>query len=111
MVALVLAANVARNSRLKGRSEVGALAAHKGSQKKSVVAAHQGCAAKLIGDGALVGFESVADAVACPCLLEVWCRGSLRRYSQKAQVLFDCYKLVPIGVDRRERRSIHEFKR
>ncbi len=73
--------------------------------------AHRDCAAKSIGDCALVAFESVADAAACPCPLEVCCRGSLRRYSQEAQVLFDCYEFVPIGVDRRERRRVDEFKR
>jgi TolB-like protein/cytochrome c-type biogenesis protein CcmH/NrfG len=67
-LAAILAADVAGYSRLMGRDEAGTLArlkAHRRELIEPLVAAHGGTVVKLMGDGALVEFPSVADAVEC----------------------------------------------
>ena len=67
-LAAILAADVVGYSRLMGADEAGTLAAlkrHRGTIFDPAVAAHHGRIVKLIGDGTIVEFGSVVDAVNC----------------------------------------------
>ena len=64
----ILAADVVGYSRLMGANEAATLAALKAHRKELVdskIAEHQGRIVKLTGDGMLVEFASVVNAVAC----------------------------------------------
>jgi adenylate cyclase len=67
-LAAILAADVVGYSRLMASDEAGTLAAlkrHRQMVFEPAVAAHQGRIVKLIGDGTIVEFASVVDAVNC----------------------------------------------
>src|ERR1035438_10724604 len=67
-LAAILAADVVGYSRLMGTDEAGTLAAlkrHRETIFDPAVAAHNGRIVKLMGDGAIVEFGSVVDAVNC----------------------------------------------
>jgi adenylate cyclase len=67
-LAAILAADVARYSRLMGADEEGTLDRLKAHRRELVdpkVKEHRGRIVKLTGDGALVEFASVVDAVRC----------------------------------------------
>jgi adenylate cyclase len=67
-LAAILAADVVGYSRLMASDEAGTLAAlkrHRQTVFEPTVAAHQGRIVKLIGDGTIVEFASVVDAVNC----------------------------------------------
>jgi adenylate cyclase len=67
-LAAILAADVVGYSRLMESDEEGTLVAlkrHRETVFEPAVAAHQGRIVKLIGDGAIVEFSSVIDAVNC----------------------------------------------
>jgi class 3 adenylate cyclase/TolB-like protein/Flp pilus assembly protein TadD len=67
-LAAILAADVVGYSRLMGANEVGTLRALKAHRKDlfdPLIAAHGGRIVKTTGDGLLVDFASVVDAVAC----------------------------------------------
>ena len=67
-LAAILAADVVGYSRLMGADEAGTLAAlkqHRQTVFDPAVAAHNGRIVKLIGDGTIVEFGSVVDAVNC----------------------------------------------
>ena len=67
-LAAVLAADVVGYSRLMGADEAGTLAALKSHREDLIdpeIAEHYGRIVKLMGDGALVEFASVVDAVTC----------------------------------------------
>ena len=67
-LAAILAADVVGYSRLMGANEVGTLRALKMLRKELVdpaIARHGGRIVKLAGDGILIEFASVVDAVAC----------------------------------------------
>ncbi|MFO1049445.1 MAG: adenylate/guanylate cyclase domain-containing protein [Geminicoccaceae bacterium] len=66
-LAAILAADIVGYSRLVERDEAGTLAAIRSLRERAVdplLAAHRGRIAKLMGDGAIVEFGSVVDAVA-----------------------------------------------
>src|SRR5690348_8730486 len=66
-LAAILAADVVGYSRLMGADEVGTLAALKALRRELIdpaISAHHGRMVKTTGDGALVEFGSVVDAVA-----------------------------------------------
>src|SRR5271156_5890186 len=72
-LAAILAADVVGYSRLMGADEAGTLAAlkhHRQSIFDPAVAAHNGRIVKLIGDGTIVEFGSVVDAVNCALLVQ-----------------------------------------
>ena len=72
-LAAVLAADVAGYSRLMGTDEVGTLSALKAVRGELVdpeVAAHKGRIVKTTGDGMLVEFPSVVEAVACAAAVQ-----------------------------------------
>jgi adenylate cyclase len=67
-LAAILAADVVAYSRLMGVDETGTLAAlkrHRAALVDPTIAEHQGRIVKLMGDGMLVEFPSVVDAVEC----------------------------------------------
>ncbi len=67
-LAAILAADVVGYSRLMGANEAGTLTAlkrHREAVFDPAVAAHHGRIVKLIGDGTIVEFPSVVDAVNC----------------------------------------------
>lgn len=78
-LAAILAADIVGYSRLMGVDEVGTLRALKAVRKDLVdtaIAAHGGRIVKTMGDGLLVDFPSVVDAVTCAVTIQ---RGMVRR--------------------------------
>jgi len=72
-LAAILAADVVGYSRMMGGDEAGTLAAlkqHRLTLFDPAVAQHNGRVVKLIGDGTLVEFASVVDAVNCALLVQ-----------------------------------------
>jgi len=72
-LAAILAADVMGYSRLMGSDEVGTLAALKAHRRELIdpeIAAHHGRMVKTTGDGALVEFASVVDAVGCAVAIQ-----------------------------------------
>ena len=72
-LAAILVADVVGYSRLMAEDEAGALAAlnrHREVEFDPVVAQHNGRIVKLMGDGTLVEFRSVVDAVACAVAIQ-----------------------------------------
>jgi len=78
-LAAILAADIVGYSRLMGADEVGTLRALKSVRKDRLdpaIAAHGGRIVKTTGDGLLVDFPSVVDAVACAVSFQ---RGMIER--------------------------------
>ena len=72
-LAAILAADVVGYSRLMELDEVGTLTALKSHRKEVLdpaIAEHRGRIVKLMGDGTLVEFASVVDAVACAIAMQ-----------------------------------------
>jgi len=72
-LAAVLAADVVGYSRMMSADETGTLAAlkhHRETVFDPAVARHRGRVVKLIGDGALVEFASIVDAVKCALAIQ-----------------------------------------
>jgi class 3 adenylate cyclase len=72
-LAAILAADVVGYSRLVEHDEAGTLSALKVLRREVIdplLAEHQGRIVKLMGDGALVEFGSVVDAVACAVAIQ-----------------------------------------
>jgi len=72
-LAAILAADVVGYSRLMEADEVGVLGALKGHRHELInpsIADHHGSIVKLMGDGALVEFASVVDAVKCALAIQ-----------------------------------------
>src|SRR5687768_7500303 len=72
-LAAILAADVVGYSRLMGQDEQGTLARLKTHRREFIdplIAEHRGRIVKLMGDGALVEFASVVDAVACAVAIQ-----------------------------------------
>ncbi len=72
-LAAILAADVVGYSRLMGADEAGTLLrlmAHRNEFIDPTIAAHRGRIVKLMGDGALVEFASVVDALACAVAIQ-----------------------------------------
>jgi len=80
-LAAILVADIEGYSRLMGADEVGTLSALKALRRDlfdSAIAAHHGRIVKTTGDGALVEFPSVVDAVGCAVVVQ---RGMASRNS------------------------------
>jgi TolB-like protein/class 3 adenylate cyclase len=78
-LAAIVAADIAGYSRLMGADEVGTLVALKTHRKALIdpmIAAHHGRIVKTTGDGMLVEFASVVDAVTCSVAIQ---RGMISR--------------------------------
>jgi len=95
-LAAILATDVVEYSRLMSTDEVGtldALKAHRRALLDPTVAAHRGRIVKTTGDGALVEFASVVDAVGCAVVMQ---RGML---SRNAIVAEDRRIVFRIGIN------------
>jgi class 3 adenylate cyclase/pimeloyl-ACP methyl ester carboxylesterase len=95
-LAAVLAADVVGYSRLMSVDEVGTLAslkAHRRELTDPAIAAHRGRIVKTTGDGALIEFASVVDAVACAVAIQ---RGMM---SRNADVPEDKRIIFRIGIN------------
>ncbi len=72
-LAAILSADVVGYSRLMGVDEAGTLAALKSHREEFInptITEHQGRIVKLMGDGVLVEFPSVVDAVQCAAVIQ-----------------------------------------
>ncbi|CAN5540264.1 hypothetical protein BH10PSE7_BH10PSE7_40120 [soil metagenome] len=95
-LAAILAADVVGYSRLMGLDEAGTLAAMKAHRKELIdgkIAEHQGRIVKLTGDGMLVEFLSVVNAVACATDIQ------RRMYERNADVPHDRRIEFRIGIN------------
>ncbi len=82
-LAAILAADVVGYSRLMGEDEAGTLAALKALRTtfiEPLITEHRGRVVKLMGDGFLVEFASVTDAVTCAI---AWQKGAAERDDEK----------------------------
>src|SRR5207248_2616234 len=95
-LAAIIAMDVVAYIRLMGVDEVGtlnALKAHRAQLIDPVVAAHRGRLVKTTGDGLLLEFASVLDAIGCAVAVQ---RGML---SRNANVPEDKRIILRIGVN------------
>ena len=84
-LAAIMAADVAGYSRLMGIDEVGTLNALKEHRRERIdptIARHNGRVFKTTGDGLLVEFASVVDAVGCAVAIQRAMLGSTRAFIQ-----------------------------
>jgi len=87
----ILAADVVGFSRLMGANETGTLAALKALQADFIghkITQHQGRIVKLTGDGMLVEFPSVVNAVACAAEVQGGMRDRNARVPQDSRIEF-----------------------
>jgi adenylate cyclase len=90
-LAAILAADVVGYSRLMGANETGTLSALKALQADFIdgkIAQHQGRIVKLTGDGLLVEFPSVVNAVACAAEVQRGMRDRNARVPQDRRIEF-----------------------
>ena len=90
-LAAILAADVVGYSRLMAADEAGTLAALKAHRKEFIepkIAEHHGRIVKLMGDGALVEFASVVDAVRCAVELQKGIAERARDVPEDRQIWF-----------------------
>jgi adenylate cyclase len=95
-LAAIMAADVVSYSRLMGTDEVGTLRKLKAHRRELVdpaIAGHRGRIVKTTGDGMLVEFASVVDAVACAVAVQ---RGMLSRNAEEAE---DKRVIFRIGIN------------
>ena len=95
-LAAILAADVAGYSRLMGADEEGTLAALKTCRRELIdpkIAEHRGRIVKTTGDGMLVEFASVVDAVGCAVVIQ---RGMI---SHNANLAEDKRIVFRIGIN------------
>jgi adenylate cyclase len=95
-LAAIVAADIAGYSRLMGADEVGTLRALKAHRKALIdptIARHHGRIVKTTGDGMLVEFASVVDAVTCSVAIQ---RGMI---SRSADVPEDKRILFRVGIN------------
>jgi class 3 adenylate cyclase len=84
-LAAIMAADVVGYSRLMGTDEVGTLRTLKAHRRELIdpaIAGHRGRIVKTTGDGMLVEFPSVVDAVACAVAVQ---RGMLSRNAEEPE--------------------------
>ncbi len=90
-LAAILAADVVGFTRLMGQDEVGTLNALKAHRKEFIepkITEHNGRIVKLMGDGMLVEFGSVIDAVACAAAVQTGMVDRNTESSDKPQIMF-----------------------
>ena len=90
-LAAILAADVVGYSRLVGNDEAGTVARLKALRKELIeplIADYHGRVVKLMGDGALVEFASVVDAVSCAVELQKGVAERARDVPQDRQIRF-----------------------
>jgi adenylate cyclase len=90
-LAAILAADVVGYTRLMGEDEAGTLAALKAHRAEFIepkLAEHRGRLIKVMGDGALVEFSSVIDALACATELQRGMAERNKRAEHGLQIVF-----------------------
>jgi class 3 adenylate cyclase/pimeloyl-ACP methyl ester carboxylesterase len=90
-LAAILAADVAGYSRLMGDDEVGTLRAlqtHRRELVDPAIAGHHGRIVKTTGDGMLVEFHSIVDAVACAVAVQRGMVGRNATVPQERRIVF-----------------------
>lgn len=90
-LAAILAADVVGYTRLMGEDEAGTLAVLKSHREEFIqpkIADHRGRLIKLMGDGILVEFSSVIDALACATELQSGMIDRNRQVAEKPQIVF-----------------------
>src|SRR5579872_1899831 len=90
-LAAILAADVVGYSRLMAADEAGTLAALRALRQGLIepeIAAHGGRIVKLMGDGALVEFASVVDAVECAVAIQRRMAGHDRAAPEAKRIRF-----------------------
>ncbi len=90
-LAAILAADVVGYTRLMGDDEAGTLAALKAHRQEFIepkIADHNGRLVKLMGDGALVEFSSVIDALACAAELQSGMAERNKQATDRPQITF-----------------------
>jgi adenylate cyclase len=90
-LAAILAADVVGYTRLMGQDEAGTLAALRAHREEFIqpkIAEHRGRLIKLMGDGVLVEFSSVIDALACAAELQSGMAERNRQSADKPQIVF-----------------------
>jgi TolB-like protein len=90
-LAAILAADVVGYSRLVEHDEAGTLSALKVLRREVIdplLAEHQGRIVKLMGDGALVEFGSVVDAVACAVAIQKGVAGNQTDIPTERRIIF-----------------------
>jgi len=92
-LAAIMAADIAGYSRLMGVDKIGTLRAHRHERIDPAIARHHGRIVKTTGDGLLVEFASIVDAVACGAAIQ---RGML---AFNAGVHADRQIVVRIGIN------------
>jgi TolB-like protein/class 3 adenylate cyclase/Flp pilus assembly protein TadD len=95
-LAAIMAADVVSYSRLMGADEVGTLRTLKAHRRELIdpaIGGHRGRIVKTTGDGMLVEFASVVDAVACAVAVQ---RGML---SRNTDILEDKRVIFRIGIN------------
>src|SRR4030088_480608 len=90
-LAAILAADIAGYSRLMGQDEVATLRALKAHRRELVdptIARHHGRIVKTTGDGMLVEFASIVDAVGCAVTVQRGMIGRNEAVPQDRQIIF-----------------------
>jgi adenylate cyclase len=90
-LAAILAADVVAYSRLMDEDEAGTLAALKEHRRALIdpaIARHNGRMVKLMGDGALVEFASVVDAIACAAEIQEAMVGRNAGVAEARRIIF-----------------------
>jgi class 3 adenylate cyclase/pimeloyl-ACP methyl ester carboxylesterase len=90
-LAAILAADVVGYSRLMSIDEMGTLNALKGHRRElidPVIAGHHGRMVKTTGDGALVEFASVVDAVGCAIVIQRAMIGRNQAVAEDKRIVF-----------------------
>src|SRR3954468_5561184 len=101
-LAAILAADVVGYSRMMAKDETGTLTAlkrHREGLFDPAVAAHNGRIVKLIGDGTLVEFASVVDAVKCALAIQMAPRADANQAADSAIVLRIGVNLGDVIID------------
>ncbi len=90
-LAAILAADVAGYSRLMGADEEGTLAALKTHRKELIdplISQHQGRIVKTTGDGLLIEFASIVDAVRCAVVMQQGMNGRNANVDESRRIRF-----------------------
>ena len=90
-LAAILAADVAGYSRLMGADEEGTLSALKGHRRELIdplIAQHQGRIVKTTGDGLLIEFASIVDAVRCAVVMQQGMKDRNANFEETERIRF-----------------------
>ena len=90
-LAAILAADVVGYSRLMGADEEGTLAALKAHRRELIdplITQHQGRIVKTMGDGLLIEFASIVDAVRCAIVVQQGMKSGNANFDESRRIRF-----------------------